>query len=230
MNKEEMKTMIAETIMPNNKKAITAQSLANVLTTMAENSGEGGGDALVYCILDGGDMELTPEQKAHNAESFKKLIQERVDMKLAAGTDILTEVDDNVEFYFTGADGVKFKVVCSMTTGEYIRLEEIPSPSRSLRVWMNDENTPEQTAENVATFNTLMNVEGTRSVVIAIQTEVRGANGIVGCSTSYTTPTSVAVVKMYNPDNESYIVVSFKSQDTTVTIKLHADGTLEAAS
>lgn len=419
MNKEEMKTMIAETIMPNNKKAITAQSLANVLTTMAENSGEGGGDALVYCAVDGEDMELTPEQKAHNAESFKRLYQERVPMALAiddedtgvsvtegdvsyaitddeiivfvvwshygtAGDGVLTdvqhaqlygwldadgecvalyaeeqpsgivrtiyvafddetltdeqiaynketyrlimtegrtdvyiivdgipmligfsedtvwleahletpdrwyiidtylysdgnvkvddeimglyrinvmnpievllfidlieygripdvmylgrgalhladafaEVGDNIEFYFTGIYGARFKVICSKTTGEYIRLEDISHPNTLPRVWLNDENTPDQTAENVATFNTMMNTEGVGSVLIAIQTEVRGANGIVGYSTSYTTPTSVAVVKMINPDNESYIVVSFKSQETTVTIKLQADGTL----
>lgn len=50
MTKDEIKAMIAETIKSNNKKAITAQSLANVLTAMTENSGEGGSGLKYYTI------------------------------------------------------------------------------------------------------------------------------------------------------------------------------------
>lgn len=76
MTKDEIKAMIAETIQTNNKKAITAQSLANVLTTMAENSGEGGGglkfseERTLYGI---NEEVLTDEQKAYNAETYKKI-------------------------------------------------------------------------------------------------------------------------------------------------------------
>lgn len=74
MTKDEIKAMIAETIQTNNKKAITAQSLANVLTTMAENSGEGGGlkyseERTIY-----GLEEMTEEQKAYNAETYNKIM------------------------------------------------------------------------------------------------------------------------------------------------------------
>ena len=74
MNKEEIKTMIAQTIMPNNKKAITAQSLANVLTTMADNSGGGGlkysEERTLYGVE---EEEMTDEQKAYNAETYSKM-------------------------------------------------------------------------------------------------------------------------------------------------------------
>lgn len=77
MTKDEIKSMIAETIQTNNKKAITAQSLANVLTTMAENSGEGGGglkfseERTLYGI---NEEVLTDEQKVYNAETYRKMV------------------------------------------------------------------------------------------------------------------------------------------------------------
>lgn len=74
MTKDEIKAMIAETIKPNNKKAITAQSLANVLTAITNNSGDGGA-GLKYSeerMLYGIDGELTDEQRAYNVETYNK--------------------------------------------------------------------------------------------------------------------------------------------------------------
>lgn len=70
MTKEEIIAAIAETIAPNNIKAITAESLANILTEIVNASG-----ALMVYIgqvdLETGAMSQTAEQKAHNADVFK---------------------------------------------------------------------------------------------------------------------------------------------------------------
>ena len=121
MNKEEIKTMIAETIMPNNKKAITAQSLANVLTTMAENSGEGGGlkyseERTLYGV---NEEVLTDEQKAYNAETYSKMWSGEA-VTINVGGVILTpyfatEDDGFVRFEISlDSDGIKVQVIIKL--------------------------------------------------------------------------------------------------------------------
>lgn len=77
MSKEEIIEAINATIVPNNVKGITAESLANLLTEMVNASGSGGGTGggVVFYV---GEVDLntfeatqTPEEKAHNAEMFQ---------------------------------------------------------------------------------------------------------------------------------------------------------------
>lgn len=77
MTKEEIIAAIAETIAPNNIKAITAESLANILTEIVNASGESGGGSGPLTVyigqvdLETGAISQTAEQKAHNADVFK---------------------------------------------------------------------------------------------------------------------------------------------------------------
>lgn len=67
MTKEELKEAIASTIVENGQKAITAESLANLLNEIVDAAGSGGagGDA-VTIMIDGGNV--APNEK--NAEAF----------------------------------------------------------------------------------------------------------------------------------------------------------------
>ena len=68
---------IQQVVKPNGKKAISAESLANLLIDIvsAIPEGNGGSGQVVFYFgmpnEDDGAMTLTPEQQAHNAEMFK---------------------------------------------------------------------------------------------------------------------------------------------------------------
>ena len=68
MTKEELKEAIASTIVENGQKAITAESLANLLNEMVDASGSGGGagGGAVTIMID--DYNIAPNEK--NAEAF----------------------------------------------------------------------------------------------------------------------------------------------------------------
>ena len=76
MNKTELIDAIQQVIKPNGKKAISAESLANLLidivSAIPEGNG-GSGQVVFYAGVpneDFTDVTLTPEQMAHNAEMF----------------------------------------------------------------------------------------------------------------------------------------------------------------
>ena len=81
--KQELIEAIKATIVPNDKKAITAESLANLLTEMVEAMGEGsgGGAGQIVFYLGVPDEQsvegelsmqyLTTEEKEHNIKMFK---------------------------------------------------------------------------------------------------------------------------------------------------------------
>jgi hypothetical protein len=78
MNKTELIDAIQQVITPNGKKAISAESLANLLIEMVNATPEGGNGGSGQVVFYAGvpnegttELYLTPEQKAHNAEMFK---------------------------------------------------------------------------------------------------------------------------------------------------------------
>lgn len=91
--KEKLIEAINATIVPNDEKAITAESLANLLIEMVEAMGEGGtGAGHVSFYIGVPNVEtmefvLTPEQKAHNAEMVK--IVKESPIAITASVDIL---------------------------------------------------------------------------------------------------------------------------------------------
>ena len=117
--KEKLIEAINATIVPNDEKAITAESLANLLIEMVEAMGEGGtgtGHVSFYTGVPNAEtMEfvLTPEQKAHNAEMVK-IIKESP-MAITASTDIVEllkvdvpEADLSGAKYYITADTVMY--------------------------------------------------------------------------------------------------------------------------
>lgn len=78
MTKEEIIEAINATITPNGEKAITAESLANLLIEMANATPEGGSGSGV-CVVHLGEAEdgsdLTTEQLANNADVYNKVTE-----------------------------------------------------------------------------------------------------------------------------------------------------------
>lgn len=75
MTKAEVKEAILATIKSNGKKAITADSLANLLIEILENGGGGNGVPRVWInSIEGDGVELTPEQLAENADTYKAIV------------------------------------------------------------------------------------------------------------------------------------------------------------
>lgn len=78
MNKIELIDAIQQVITPNGKKAISAESLANLLIEIVSAIPEGGNGGSGQVVFYVGDVDvetfeftLTAEQKTHNAEMFK---------------------------------------------------------------------------------------------------------------------------------------------------------------
>lgn len=124
--KEQLIEAIKATITPNNVKAITAESLANLLIEMVEAMGEGGTGAGYVSFYTGVpnvetmELVLTPEQKAHNAEMVK-IIKESP-MAITASVDMVDilklekpDVDWGGSKYIVTADLVMY--ASAETTG-----------------------------------------------------------------------------------------------------------------
>ena len=77
MNKQDVIDAINNVIVTNNQKGITAESLARVLLDMLEVTPESSGSEF-YTLAIGdlfGETPLTEEQKAHNAELYRKMTE-----------------------------------------------------------------------------------------------------------------------------------------------------------
>jgi hypothetical protein len=127
--KEKLIEAINATIVPNDEKAITAESLANLLIEMVEAMGEGGtGAGHVSFYIGVPNVEtlefvLTPEQKAHNAEMVK--IVKESPVSITASTDIvellkleMPDMDFSGAKYNIPADAVIY--VNTVTAGTFV--------------------------------------------------------------------------------------------------------------
>ena len=109
--KEKLIEAINATIVPNDEKAITAESLANLLVEIVEAMGTGNGEQIVfYAGLPTEEisettglmkMSLTPEQKQHNAEMFAQL--RAADPARHHAIDLSEAYNDAM-----GANGIKY--------------------------------------------------------------------------------------------------------------------------
>lgn len=114
MTKAEVKEAILATIKSNGNKAITADSLANLLIEILENGGGGNGVPRVWInsmdSMDGNEAELTPEQLAENADTYKTIVN-------GAATFVTGAVameEDGITIVYAAP----FKVVCFKTQDE----------------------------------------------------------------------------------------------------------------
>lgn len=86
MNKTELIDAIQHVIVPNGQKAITAESLANLLTEIVKAMGTGVVFHMGTPNEDFTEFTQTPEEMAHNAEMFNIIKQS--DVALNATTDM----------------------------------------------------------------------------------------------------------------------------------------------
>lgn len=118
MDKTELIEAIQQVITPNNQKAITAESLANLLIEIVSNMGTGSGNGQVVFYAGTPnenltEFTLTPEQKAHNAEMVQVIKNSPI--ALCASFDVtecMSQVTEE-ELDFTGA---KSNILCTQTT------------------------------------------------------------------------------------------------------------------
>ena len=121
MNKTELIEAIQQVIVPNNQKAVTAESLANLLIEMVEamgtGSGSGSGQVVFYAGTpseDKTEFVLTPEQKAHNAEMVQVVKNSPIALCASIDTTELTIAD--MELGGLDATELKYNFTCSYTS------------------------------------------------------------------------------------------------------------------
>ena len=107
MTKNELIEAINATIVPNGQKAITAESLANLLMEMvnATPEGENGGNGQVVFYMgmpnfETGEFYLTQEQMTHNAKMVKVIKESPI--AIQASVDVTEYI--RMELAETGAD------------------------------------------------------------------------------------------------------------------------------
>ena len=119
MNKTELIEAIQQVIVPNGQKAITAESLANLLTEIVEAMGTGSGSGQVVFYLgrlngETNTFELTQEQKAHNVEMFNIIKESPVAVSASIDmTDFMAQMEEDID-----TTGAKVNVSARMT--EYL--------------------------------------------------------------------------------------------------------------
>lgn len=121
MNKTELIEAIQQVIAPNNQKAITAESLANLLIEMVNatpEGGSGGSGVVFYAGTPNEDMTefmLTPEQKAHNAEMVQ--VVKNSPIALCASLDLTEAMLAQMGEEYADVDftGVKYNFYCANT-------------------------------------------------------------------------------------------------------------------
>ena len=120
MNKNELIDAIQQVIAPNGQKAITAESLANLLIEMANAVPEGGsggnGQVVFYAGTPNEDfteVALTPEQKAHNAEMFQVIKNSLIALCVSVDVTEFMMMVTEEELDFTG---VKSNLLSTQTT------------------------------------------------------------------------------------------------------------------
>lgn len=139
--KEQLIEAIKATITPNNVKAITAESLANLLIEMVEAMGEGGtsagGAGVVFYVgsinIDTSEATQTPEQKAHNAEMFQIFANSPM------GVPVSINLNAALDAQFGVSDGGTY--IATMTSAMYMREDlaiEMGMPSTAIEAFNAD--------------------------------------------------------------------------------------------
>ena len=121
MDKTELIEAIQQVITPNNQKAITAESLANLLIEIVSNMGTGSGSGsgvVFYAGTPNEDLEtfvLTPEQKAHNAEMVQIVKNSPIALCASIDATELFILESGKEYAGVDFTGVKNNIYCSNT-------------------------------------------------------------------------------------------------------------------
>lgn len=130
MNKNEIIEAIQQTIVPNGKKGITAESLANLLMEMvnATPEGESGGSGSItfFCGLASDNIheatgmiiaDLTPEEREHNVKMFETFKTAQVKMPISGDLSRLYRQLIETE---EGIDATGLSYICTSMMAVYM--------------------------------------------------------------------------------------------------------------
>lgn len=215
------------------------EEVENKVAALEENGTDGGSGALKVWIPIEIHTELTPEQIAENVATYNEIVKgEPVSVILCQGGSVngmtvigtmpttasCTDFEGNKTVMLLANHFVFGEIVTTvgqlysdgsvaMTTETF----EVPSPSGPLKVWINEENTPEQIAENAATFRALKDGPPT-SVVFAIVDELEKAL----FSVSVYDVTELVFLSHY-----SQMIIDNSLTPTYINVVLNEDGSTE---
>lgn len=144
MNREELHTLIAQTVRPNNKKQINAESLANLFSEMVDATPEGGGglkyseERTLYGI---NEEVLTDEQKAYNAETYSKMWSGEAVTINVGGIFLPTLVSTTEYVRFEASfdfDGIIVQVIIKLYSDGSVEVSQIARPGDALVITYGD--------------------------------------------------------------------------------------------
>lgn len=202
--------------------------------TALEENGTGGDVAYVYVPF---DNQLSDAQIEENKKSYVKILN-GADLKF----NVMGAIG-NAEFYRIESGAIIFGVIvhgtakgssgariyheslqCILSNDGTVIVDEfndcnIPAPSGPLRVWINEENTPEQTAENKATYNALV-LNGTQSVILTNSSTLDGKESVITYNPIMTKITAA------DSQIQFTVAVNFGEGLVDFTITLSSDGSI----
>lgn len=230
------------------------KAVEDKVTALEENGIGGGSGALkVWMPIEDVSTELTPEQIAENVATYNEIVKgEPVSVVLCQGGSVdgmtvagtipttasYTDLGSN-KMVVLLANQIFDREIASITgrlcsDGSAVMVTktfDVPAPSGPLRVWINEENTPEQVAENAATYTALKN--NIAQQVCFVSTPIIDPDTLEAVVyASY----SVESIQRADSDNGFYLTKqSITDNDGTVgvitiAVLLLEDGTLEYVS
>ena len=219
-------------------------ALGKRVDEIAEN-GTGGDVAYVYVPF---ENQLSDVQIEENKKSYVKILN-GADLKvniigsicnaecyrIESGAITFGVIAHVVAENSSGASFYHESLLCILSNDGTVIVDAVddyntPASSGSLRVWANNlvglENTEEQTAENINTFNTLFSGEHASVLVCAEIEEFVPEAGYVGKQTM-TTPVRAVVIDIKSQDSNLQGVAMYFGNTDTDGIGLLPDGTVE---
>lgn len=230
------------------------KAVEDKVTALEENGTGGGSGALkVWMPTEVISTELTPEQIAENVATYNEIIKgEPVSVVLCqvGSNDKMTiagTIPTTASYTDVGSDKAVVLLANRIASREIVAIMgqlssdgsvamttetfEVPAPSGPLRVWINEENTPEQVAENAATYTELKN--NIAKQVCFVSTPIIDPDTLEAVVyTSY----SVESIQRADSDNGFYLAKQVITDNDgtvgaiTIAILLLEDGTLEYVS
>lgn len=222
------------------------------VTELEQSAGNGGSGALRWWLAhESFGIVNTPEQTAENIATYNKLVEDKyASVILCYGADMgsistYTSAPVVVQHAIIGGEtqmilsasitveeGYPMECITVMPnpdgTMEVLTWQQTSDSSGPLRVWVNEENTPEQVAENVATYTALKNNKAQQ--VYFVLTPIIDPDTLEAVVyTSY----SVETIQRADSDNGFYLTKRFITDNDgtvgvfTFIVLLFEDGTLE---
>ena len=246
------------------------EEVENKVAALEENGTDGGSGALKVWIPIEIHTELTPEQIAENVATYNEIVKgEPVSVILCQGGSVngmtvigtmpttasCTDFEGNKTVMLLANHFVFGEIVTTvgqlysdgsvaMTTETF----EVPSPSGPLKVWINEENTPEQIAENISTYNAIKDKRHENvvlcfdertdiweaSVTFPVSVDYEATNGdgiafldaVIAADPDNSSKTHVMLVRLYK-DGATEISFQYDQTNGPLTVWINEENTPE---